>query len=39
MGMITEALPLPIDDNLSVPLSAALALLIVNQILRVPFIF
>jgi len=39
MGMITEALPLPIDDNLSVPLSAALALLIVNQILRVPFVF
>jgi len=30
---------LPIDDNLSVPLSAALVLLIVNQILRIPFVF
>jgi dolichol kinase len=33
IGMIIEALPLPIDDNLSVPLSVAIALFIVNQVL------
>ncbi|MBS7643316.1 HAD-IB family phosphatase [Candidatus Bathyarchaeota archaeon] len=33
VGMMIEALPLPIDDNLSVPLAVAIALLIVDQVL------